>query len=139
MVKSRKKTSFRQINFKIPFFYFKNLYCFGWKFWGVWGIFGWTISTHFGTVSSLSMFFIIQSLFLQKSKPLYPTPKYLFGSGIWIWAAKNLRFSLRVSVVRAFDHQIGTYVVIDRKSLCKYVRTYVNSRMNGTWMFQKHF
>ena len=56
--------------------------------------------THFCTVSSLSMFSIIQPLFLQKTKPLYPTPKYLFGSGIWIWAAKNLRFSLRVSVVR---------------------------------------
>ena len=38
-------------------------------------------------------------LFLQKSRPLYPAPKYLFGSGIWILAAKNLRFSLRVSVL----------------------------------------
>ena len=49
------------------------------------------------------MFFIIQPLFnhyfYKKTKPLYPTPKYLFGSGIWIWAAKNLKFSLRVSVV----------------------------------------
>ena len=32
----------------------------------------------FGTVSS--MFSIIQLLFLQKTKPLYPTPKYLFGT-----------------------------------------------------------
>ena len=31
--------------------------------------FGQTICTHFGTVSSLSMFFIIQPLFLQKTKP----------------------------------------------------------------------
>ena len=69
-------------------------------FWGIWGIFGRTISTHFGTVSSLSMFSIIQPLFLQKTKPLYPTPKYLLGSGIWIWATKNLRSSLRVSVFR---------------------------------------
>ena len=69
-------------------------------FWGIWGIFGQNISTHFGTVSFLSMFSITQLLFLQKTKPLYPTPKYLFGSGIWIQAAKNLRFSLRVSVVR---------------------------------------
>ena len=38
-------------------------------FWGIWGIFGRTISTHFGTVSSLSMFSIIQPLFLQKTKP----------------------------------------------------------------------
>ena len=56
------------------------------KFWGIWGIFGKTISTHFGTVSPLAMFSIIQPLFLQKNKPLYPHPnKYLglrfeFGS-----------------------------------------------------------
>jgi hypothetical protein len=38
------------------------------------------MSTHCGTVSPLSMFFIIQPLFLQKKpKPLYPHPKYLFG------------------------------------------------------------
>jgi hypothetical protein len=48
------------------------------KLWGIWGSFGQTISTHFGTVSPLSMFFIIQPLFLQKTKPLYPYPKYLF-------------------------------------------------------------
>ena len=46
------------------------------KFWSIWGIFGRTISTHFGTVSPLSMFSIIQSLFLQKAKLLYPHPKY---------------------------------------------------------------
>ena len=44
---------------------------------------------------------IIQQLFLQKTKPsLYPHPKYFFGIRIWIWAAKNKGFSLRVSVVR---------------------------------------
>jgi hypothetical protein len=47
------------------------------KFWGIWGIFGQTISTHFGTVSPLSIFSINQSLFLQKTKPLYPNSKYL--------------------------------------------------------------
>ena len=52
------------------------------KFWGIWGIFCQTISTHFGRVSPLSMFSIIQPLFLQKTKPLYPHPKYLFGIGI---------------------------------------------------------
>jgi hypothetical protein len=36
------------------------------KFWGNWGIFGQTISTHFDTVNPLSMFSIIQPLFLQK-------------------------------------------------------------------------
>jgi hypothetical protein len=56
---------------------------------GIWGIFGQFISTHFHTVSRLSMFFINQPLFLQKTNPLYPNPKYLFGSGSRIWAAKN--------------------------------------------------
>ena len=55
---------------------------------------------HFSTVSPLSIFSIIQPLFLQKTKLLYPTHIYSFGSGIWIWAANNLKFSLRVSVVR---------------------------------------
>ena len=42
-----------------------------------WGIFGRFIS--FGTVSPFSMFSINQPLFLQKTKPLYPNPKHLFG------------------------------------------------------------
>ena len=50
-----------------------------------WGVFGQTKklnnSTHFGTVSPLSMFSIIQPLFLQKTKTLYPHPKHLFGMG----------------------------------------------------------
>ena len=46
---------------------------------------------HLCAVSLLSMFSIIQPLFLQKTKPLYPHPKYVFGIGIGIgiWAAKN--------------------------------------------------
>ena len=52
----------------------------------------------------LSMFSINQQLFLQKTKPLYPNPKYLFGIGIGIgiliWAAMNYGFSHRVSIVR---------------------------------------
>ena len=59
------------------------------KFWGIWGIFERFISTHFGTVSPLSMFSINQPIFLQKNKPLYPNPKYVFGIEIWIWATKN--------------------------------------------------
>jgi hypothetical protein len=51
----------------------------GYKFWGIWGIFGRFIKTHFGTVSSLSMFSINKSLI---TKLLYPNPKYLFGIGI---------------------------------------------------------
>ena len=52
---------------------------------------GWIISTHFGTVSPLSMFNIplFNHYFYNKTKPLYPHPKYLFGIVIWIWAAKN--------------------------------------------------
>ena len=46
------------------------------KFWVIWGIFSQTISNHFGTVT---MFSIIQPLFLQKIKPIYPHPKSLFG------------------------------------------------------------
>ena len=45
------------------------------KLWVIGGIFSQNISTHFGTVSPLSVFFIIQPLFLQKTKPLYPHPK----------------------------------------------------------------
>ena len=52
---------------------------------------------HFGTMISLSMFSIIQPLFLQKIK-------YLFGSGIWIWISKNLRFSLHVFIVRVEEY-----------------------------------
>ena len=33
---------------------------------GIWGTFSQTISTHFGTVSSLSMFSIIEIVFLQE-------------------------------------------------------------------------
>ena len=38
-------------------------------FWGIWGIFGQFIGTHFGIVNPLSMFFINQQLFLQNTKP----------------------------------------------------------------------
>ena len=40
-------------------------------FWGIWGIFGQLISTHFGTVSPLSMFFINQPLFLKKKSQIF--------------------------------------------------------------------
>ena len=52
------------------------------KFWTIWGY------------SLINYFYKYE-----KTKPLYPNPKYIFGIGIWIWAAKNLKFSLRVSVV----------------------------------------
>ena len=43
--------------------------------------FGRFISTHFGTVGSLSMISINQPLFPKKTEPLYPNPKNLFGNG----------------------------------------------------------
>ena len=45
------------------------------------GIFGQTISIHFGAVSPFSMFFIIQPLFLQKAKPLLSISQTF----IWNW------------------------------------------------------
>ena len=47
---------------------------------GIWGTFGQSISTHFGTVSPLSMFFFNQSLFLQNTEPLYPNSNIYLGS-----------------------------------------------------------
>ena len=49
------------------------------------------------------MFSIIQPLFLQKNKPLYPNSKYLFGIRIQIWTEKG--FSHRVSVVRVGEQK----------------------------------
>ena len=88
-----------------PFFIeIQNLWAWADKFWGIWGFFGQTISTHFGTVSPLSIFSIIQPLIQQQTKPLYPNLKYLFGIRIRILAEKNQGFSLQVSVVRATYH-----------------------------------
>ena len=59
------------------------------KFWGIWGIFGWFISSCFDVVSPLSLFSNYQPLILLKTKLLYPNSKYSFGIWIWIWVAKN--------------------------------------------------
>ena len=49
---------------------------------GIWGIFGRFISTHFGIVSPLSMFFINQPLFLQKKLSLsIQIPNIYLGLG----------------------------------------------------------
>ena len=58
-------------------------------FWGIWGTFGRFISTHFGTVSPLSMFSINQLLFLQKTKSLYTTSQIFIWNWDFIWAAKK--------------------------------------------------
>ena len=51
------------------------------KFLGIWGIFGQTISTHFGAVSPLSMYSIIQPLFLQKLSLYIHNAKIHLGLG----------------------------------------------------------
>ena len=84
------------------------------KFWGICGIFGQFISTHFGTVSSLSIFSITEPLFLQRNKPLYPHLKYFFGIGILIWSTKNQGFNLRVSVVHGPDYALQLYKIYVR-------------------------
>ena len=93
---------------------------FGQTIWAdkFWGIFGQFISTHFGKVSPLSMFSINQPLFLQKTKPLYPNPKYLFAIGIWMLAAKNWGFGHHVSVVRAVCYGLWWLVMFCLKSQC---------------------
>ena len=63
----------------------------------------------------------------KKTKPLYPTPKYLFGSGIWMLAAKNLRFSLRVSVVLVVYHCHGNF----RNSWSEVKLTYLGNQLNS--------
>ena len=47
-----------------------------------WGIFGQFISTHFGTVSPLSMFPLFNHHFYKKLKPLYLSTSQKF---IWDW------------------------------------------------------
>ena len=44
----------------------QNFWAWADKFWGIWDIFGRTISPHFGAVCSLSMLSINQPFFLQK-------------------------------------------------------------------------
>ena len=64
------------------FFFLKSqIFGLGQTIWAdkFWGIFGQFISTYFGTLIPLSMFSINQPLFLQKTKPLHPHTKYLFG------------------------------------------------------------
>jgi hypothetical protein len=50
-------------------------------FGGIWCIYGRFISTHFGTVSTLSMFSINQLLFLQKLRLYIQIPNIYLGLG----------------------------------------------------------
>ena len=51
------------------------------RFCGIWGIFGWTISTHFDTVSPLPMFSIIQPIFFKKLSLYIHIPNVFLGLG----------------------------------------------------------
>ena len=81
------------------------------------------ISTHFGAVSSLSMFSIIfNHYFYKKTTPLHPF-------AIWIWAAKNLRFSLFESVACAlYLSASSTYSIL--YTLIKTRRNKINDGVN---------
>ena len=52
-----------------------------------WSLFYWNPEL-LGLARQIGQISIIQPLFLQKTKPLYPHSKYLFGIGIWLWATK---------------------------------------------------
>ena len=52
------------------------------KFWGIWGLFGRFISTHFGTLRPLSMLFNNQPLFLQKLSLYIQIPKIYLKVGV---------------------------------------------------------
>ena len=74
---------------------------FGLKFFEAFGVFSAGLSAPILVLwVPCPCFLLFNHYFYKKNMPLYPTPKYLFGSGIWIGVAKNLRFSLRVSIVR---------------------------------------
>jgi hypothetical protein len=76
-----------------PFFIeIQNFWAWADKFWGIWGIFGQTIYTHFGTVSSLSMFPIIQSLFLQKTSLYIHIPIIYLGFEFGLQRIRDLAF-----------------------------------------------
>ena len=71
-------------------------------------------------MSPLSMCSFNQPLFLQKTKPLDPNSKHLFGVGNCIWDTMNLGFSHRVSIVRANMHNQICYL--------KFIRWASNSK-----------
>jgi hypothetical protein len=67
-----------------PFSLESQTFCLGTQFGRInFGVFLANLSAPIlGTVSPFSMFSINQPLCLQKTNPLYPNPKYLFGIGI---------------------------------------------------------
>ena len=70
------------------------------NFWVIWSIFSQTISTHFVTVSPLSMFFIIQQFFLQKNLSLYiHIPNIDLGFEFGLERIRNLSFMCPQSVL----------------------------------------
>ena len=101
------------------------------KFWGIWGIFGQTISTHFDAVSSLSMFSIIQPIFLKnltlyiqipnscvrspcklciKYYGFYKILKFIVCSIIVVFYQQSMLCFYRPRVIRS-GRRLSTYVV----------------------------
>ena len=59
------------------------------KFWGIWGIFRPNYQNPFWDSETLVLVFHYSTIISTKKLSLYNLhPKYLFGIGIWIWAAK---------------------------------------------------
>jgi hypothetical protein len=61
------------------------------KFWGIWGIFGQFISTHLGTVDSLSMFSILIKInhYFYKKQFYIQIPKIHLGVGVEFGPERN--------------------------------------------------
>ena len=84
-----------------PFFIkITNFWAWADKFLGLWAILAHLSAPILGY--SESMLFINQPIFLQKTKTIYPSPKYLFGIRIRFWATKIYEFSHCVSVLRSW-------------------------------------
>ena len=88
------------------------------KFWGILGILVQTFGTHFGTLSPLSMFFIIQPIFLQKLDLYIHIPNIYLGLGL------ELDF-VRVSVVR------GCKLVNAFKLCCNNLPSHLNDHQSS--------
>ena len=109
------------------------------------GVFS-NISTHFGSMKPLSMF--SKTIISTKTKPSYPHPKYLFGIEIWIWAAKNWGFSLRVSVVRALTNDVlwlsrltlkGSFSIPPSRVAILFLPSWLHDPLNHKKMDSKYY
>ena len=92
-----------------PFFFIEMQKFWAWvdKFWG---IFDQTISIHFGTVSPLSMFFIIQ--FYKKLSLYSHIPNIYLGLGFGPQRIGDLAFVCPQSVIIAFCFQSSNLQIV---------------------------